>query len=916
MRFIRRTTWRLSAILILVANVCGAAEAETGPFAKWSKVELAFEGPTSQGRGKANPFAVRLDVTFTSPSGEEYQVPGFYDGDGQRSLDGNVWKVRFSADEEGTWSYRTQSSNGRLDGRAGRFTVTAVPDDAKGYWQWGRLESIGTPDNGIRYLKFRDGPYWLKAGCDDPENFLGSYENYNTLADRKAAIDFLAERGINSLYIMTHNIDGDDNDVWPWLGATPGQAKANGGDDARFDIAKLEAWRELFEYMQARKVVPYLVLEDDSAWDAYDHQRYWREMIARFGYLPAILFNLGEEHNENYSFTEGLQFARQLDQIDPFDHPRGIHNISRARDEYVDAAALDFTSIQTGQPGTRRGVKHAVEHNEIAIEWIERCRSRGRRVLMVNFDEGRPELDRRAWWSAYLGGGVWEAHVVEPYDRPMTAWEPVWTELGGTRAFLETLPFWEMEPRNDLVKDGLAFCLAKPGAAYALYLPEGGEVMLELPEGGSYEAAWWNPDNGVNGGLTHESLVGGGERRFTSPGSGDWALRIQRPSLSSQETWERIAPFFTPPPRFADDPGEYRSPLLFDDGTRATTSAAWQRRREELLADWHGMMGPWPPVIEHPHVESLDEQQRDGLVQRRIHFDLAPDHPTEGYLLVPPGDGARPAVLVVYYEPETAIGEGRQHRDFALQLARRGFVTLSIGQQPSLFYPSRDNAQLQPLSALAYGAANAYHVLATQPEVDPERIGIVGHSYGGKWAMFAACLYDKFACGVWSDPGIVFDETRPNVNYWEPWYLGYEPALPSSAVGRDESNDDSEWYHRWEGGRRRMAAGVPTSQNTAFGLYPKLIENGRNLHELHALMAPRPFLVSGGSEDPPSRWRALHHAIEVNNLLGYENRVAMTHRAEHAPTAESNEQIALFFEYFLKDPRDDRPDAAVDRQAR
>ena len=38
--------------------------------------------------------------------------------------------------------------------------------------------------------------------------------------------------------------------------------------------------------------------------------------------------------------------------------------------------------------------------------------------------------------------------------------------------------------------------------------------------------------------------------------------------------------------------------------------------------------------------------------------------------------------------------------------------------------------------------------------------------------MFASCLYEKFACGIWSDPGIVFDESRPNVNYWEPWYLG------------------------------------------------------------------------------------------------------------------------------------------------
>jgi hypothetical protein len=64
-------------------------------------------------------------------------------------------------------------------------------------------------------------------------------------------------------------------------------------------------------------------------------------------------------------------------------------------------------------------------------------------------------------------------------------------------------------------------------------------------------------------------------------------------------------------------------------------------------------------------------------------------------------------------------------------------------------------------------------------------------------------------------------------------------------------------------------------------------------------MAPRPFLVSGGSEDPPERWIALNHSIQVNELLGYQNRVAMTNRPEHSPNEESNEQIYQFFSYFL-----------------
>jgi len=111
------------------------------------------------------------------------------------------------------------------------------------------------------------------------------------------------------------------------------------------------------------------------------------------------------------------------------------------------------------------------------------------------------------------------------------------------------------------------------------------------------------------------------------------------------------------------------------------------------------------------------------------------------------------------------------------------------------------------------------------PQVDARRIGIVGHSYGSKWAMFASCLYEKFAAAAWSDGGIVWDEARPNVNYWEPWYLGLDPSRPPRKPG------------------------VITPDSPRTGAYKTLVETGHDLHELHALMAPRPFLVSGGSED-------------------------------------------------------------------
>jgi dienelactone hydrolase len=375
-----------------------------------------------------------------------------------------------------------------------------------------------------------------------------------------------------------------------------------------------------------------------------------------------------------------------------------------------------------------------------------------------------------------------------------------------------------------------------------------------------------------------------------------WALALILPgAVAAPPVPAELQPFFSPPAEFSGQFGRYASPLKFYDGRSVASPAEWPARRAEILSYWHGQMGPWPELLSRPRLELDEKQDRGGVTQYRVQIEIAPGVMQHGFLLLPPArfTGPRPAVLVPFYAPEVSVGytgprplEGQakrmleggargKDRDFALQLSQRGFVTLSIGTPgDDAYLPLRYGATCQPLSFYAYMAANCHTVLAQRPEVDPARIGVMGHSYGGKWSMFASCLYEKFACAVWSDGGVVFDETRAGVNYWEPWYLGFDPKVT----------------------RKR---GLITAAAPRTGPYKTIFESGHDLHELHALMAPRPFLVSGGSEDFPARWVALNHAVAVNRFLGYENRVAMTNRKDHSPTPESNEQAFRFLEHFL-----------------
>ena len=355
----------------------------------------------------------------------------------------------------------------------------------------------------------------------------------------------------------------------------------------------------------------------------------------------------------------------------------------------------------------------------------------------------------------------------------------------------------------------------------------------------------------------------------------------ERSAKTAASTWTpEMSPWFQPPAQMAADYGTYRSPLKFYDDDPVESPADWKRRRTEIRERWEQITGHWPEVIENPTVEVIETKKRENFLQKRIRLEIAPRQTAEAYLLIPEGSGRHAAVFVPGVDVETSVGLGRSQRDFAYQLTKRGFVTLSLGApggNPRT--PILSDAPCQPLWFLAYIGANCANALAHLPEVDPARIGIVGHAYGGKWAMFASCLCDRYACAAWSEAGIVFDEHRATTDYWSPWYLGMPLAPPRLHARRDLDDEP-----------RLRATG-----------YKALMDAHLNLTELHALMAPRPFLVSAGSNrrpgwlassaDDESRWQALNHSIAVNRFLSYENRVALTNRGGHEPTAQSNEQI-------------------------
>lgn len=507
-----------------------------GTFNLGSEVEISIPGPTAKGlEPGANPFEIQVDVTFTSPNGKSYIVPAFYDGDGIGGMDGNIWKVRFAPDITGSWSFNVADPIVQFNRYEGGFQVLPFsgcdnndgpPLDLNCY---GRLEYVGG-----QYLRFQNGVYWIKGGVDDPENFLG--DAFGDWQAKREAIDYLSSKGVNSIYVITNNIDGDRNDTWPWVGDTPQEAKANSD---RFNIAKLQQWEDFFSYVQSKGIVLHIVLNDDSAWDGYNKDLYIREMIARFGHHPGIIWNVGEEANEIFSNEEQIALAADIQRRDPFNHPVTVHR--KTPWPFIGNLSFDLTSIQIGDGSRDFSSANVENYNDIVITHrersVEQCHTipvmidETPRITSVN-EQTRTKLRTQVLYPIFFGGGNFEMHYRDAYgqDGALTIQdlEPMMDDMKRARQFVESLPFPEMEPCNELLTGQSNYCFGKDGNVYAIYLPAGRELAVDLTKSvGSYNIAWFNPRTGE---LSKAgSVAGGGVRTFNPPDNSDWVLQLDNP---------------------------------------------------------------------------------------------------------------------------------------------------------------------------------------------------------------------------------------------------------------------------------------------------------------------------------------------------------------------------------------------------
>lgn len=579
--------------VVAVAFLCsGLHAAETvrieGELKQWHKATVTLAGPqANETDTDPNPFTdYRFDVTFTHESGSPtYVVPGYFAADGDAAntsaKSGNVWRAHFAPDRTGAWTYRVAFTRGKrvavngggeglapFDGLSGRFDVAATDKAGRDFRAKGWLGYVGK-----HHLRFAgSGEYFLKAGPDSPETLLAYRDFDDTVSEKKdvplktwephvrdwregdptwaggkgkgliGAINYLASKEMNTVSFLPYNAGGDGDNVWPFVSRN---------DKLHYDCSKLDQWQIVLEHAQASGIHLHFKLQENEMDDnrvgtarevksvpesldngalGVERKLYLRELIARFGHLLAVTWNLGEENTQTPEEQRAmLQFIR-----DTHYWPSNIvaHTFTNEQ-EFVYLPLLGQQSVLTGLSLQNDWA----ESHLWTVKWVRESARAGRPWVVAHDEQGHwaygvppdpgfegfggiaedyrrryglDEVRKLTLWGNLMGGGAGVEYYfgyrlpqhdlnVEDFRSRDRSWDYARIAL---RFFREhEIPFWEMVPADELVGNSVGaesyYCLAKPGEVYLIYLPWGDVSTIDLRGvSGEFTVKWFNPRTG------------------------------------------------------------------------------------------------------------------------------------------------------------------------------------------------------------------------------------------------------------------------------------------------------------------------------------------------------------------------------------------------------------------------------------
>lgn len=596
-----------------------------GETRQWHAIEVNLEGPSAS-ETAATFRDNRFDVTFTQAGQDPVVVPGYFAADGDAAntsaTSGNIWRCIFVPPTIGRWDFTiafhtdtdiAASAPGvggtplaPYHGKNGWINVAAsdkLPPDMRAP-NLGRLTGRPSGGLGLEFLMSYTGDpahFELWCGPGGPENFLGcsdfdataqlgSFPLYTWSAhvgDWRTgdpqwqstkgrgvigSINYLADHGVNTLYLVLDSIDGGDaRSVYPWI--TP-PAHDSGARDV-YSCAKLDQWNIVLSHANQRGVIPMILFRENENWGSLGFSAfpssggdefslgvlekvYMREIAARFGHLLAIIWCICEETGGTDFTMSGkdqdylIAQADWLHGVDGYGNLTVTHNIStqeaetygfsaiRARSTYDGIAYINGSGSLTPQQVLET---YRTQSEGDGRKWvIWNAETFNNPLLPDSQDSSHINLRTLDIWPTLIGGGagctpLFGASGEDVTTETFATRNNGWLQLNLARQIMKFyLPDLAAGIPNNALVSGVsgALCLSNPGEWYVVYLPAGGTPSLNLTgETGTWRRRWFNP-RAVADASAELGISGGGTVSLgASPTSGagnDWVAIVSKPS--------------------------------------------------------------------------------------------------------------------------------------------------------------------------------------------------------------------------------------------------------------------------------------------------------------------------------------------------------------------------------------------------
>jgi hypothetical protein len=531
----------LAVALLATDGVMAATRSAKIPVVpKWGRFEHSFHSTSAYTNAVQE---ASLTVTFTSPLGERREVPGFWDG-------GRTWRVRFSPDQPGTWTFTTtcsDSSNEGLRNQTGRFLCTSAIGESR-FHQHGPV--LVSRDH--RHLEHADGePFFWLADTTWRGAQLANLAEWQRYALTRGKQQFSAVQ-----LAVAPGVDGKGDSAF---GGFPDLIEINPEFFQRLDakinvlthVGLLSAICPLLDGGGSKTG---LNLSDQQA------TLLARYVLARWGAEPVVwLLNF-------HADREGKNAVRWK-HIGQAVFGQSAHapvmlvaaDAAGSLEQFREEKWIDIFGFQLGSDAA--AVKTDLT-GSLSTLWG----NAGRPIIAFTPAENEPvkgssrritaDFVRHCAWGgllavppagiSYAANGVveWDASAdLATSDNPAQAL-PLWhralfmpaaRQLGNLAGFMSSIPYATLRPSPQLIAPPPAspsperfVCAAGTEAKDLAVIYGSQEHTLDLALEGMPprpKVTWFNPRTGQS--TPAVAVVGGSSCQFPTPGPGDWVLQIK-----------------------------------------------------------------------------------------------------------------------------------------------------------------------------------------------------------------------------------------------------------------------------------------------------------------------------------------------------------------------------------------------------